>query len=55
MWDYNYFVRLVPFSEAEKTNIKEQVEAQTNNSEVFIKSQFIFYSKYTMLVYNIFV
>lgn len=28
-WDYNYFVRLQPFSEIEKGEIKKQVEAQT--------------------------
>jgi DnaD/phage-associated family protein len=29
-WDYNYFVRLLPFSEEEKVEIKKQVEAQTS-------------------------
>lgn len=28
-WDYNYFVRLQPFSEIEKEEIKKQIEAQT--------------------------
>jgi DnaD/phage-associated family protein len=28
-WDYNYFVRLQPFSDIEKEEIKKQIEAQT--------------------------
>jgi DnaD/phage-associated family protein len=35
-WDYNYFIRYTPFSDAEKANIKKQIEAQTSdNNSVF--------------------